>query len=630
MGVGVCRGFADVNLVSSVGRYSERWRFRHNEPLSLRMLSLKAIVQHVFSESGEEAARNVEKKIRGSRRYVSMVDELESINPIAQIPLVPRVLHSLFGANFRTCVPAGWSRKEHISVLECRACVSALVLLLGKVGFRNKRLLLLSDSLACILAGSKGRSSKPGMCRALRQIAAALLATGISIHLRWIPSELNNADRPSRRGLWSIDAPPEVREQRRPRVTSRQTARDGQRSCDQEILPDSDGREWNRRHGSHATTSSIRGRGKLEAPSGASAQLASGHEDRDRRGGARPSCHARNRFEEPASAEPPRAVGLTDGARRSGAKRRGIAKVWRRGLGQAGTTMRSSLRLGCSRPPGCFEGQPRDTSGVPSSPLLSEMLGNGTLERRTFGRQLPLVHGSSSLVAQTVVDNGVADDPVPVMSPAVQRSGMVDAGLHLGIESHGETDGFGSVLGQDPTELESRQSRRDSDGRAIVDSIVARRERSPQGGRVGRSDRCPAKAIVVRSGSGDFGRRQDLGTAVSLRPETHGGAGRRLATAQGAVARATSRSKEKPGLSSVTQRRRTTARTIQSCFSPDPEARTQIRGEARLGPRAAFEAFGASMRQRLLVVTVVLELFSGSGHWTRAAAAAGEWVLSID
>ena len=36
------------------------------------------------------------------------------------------------------------------------------------------------------------------------------------------------------------------------------------------------------------------------------------------------------------------------------------------------------------------------------------------------------------------------------------------------------------------------------------------------------------------------------------------------------------------------------------------------------------------MRQRLLVFTVVLELFSGSGRWTRAAAAAGEWVLSID
>ena len=216
--------------------------------------------------------------------------------------------------------------------------------------------------------------------------------------------------------------------------------------------------------------------------------------------------------------------------------------------------MRSCHKVGCSRPPGCFEGQPRNTSGVPSSSLALEMLGNGTLEQRALGRQLPLVHSSSPLVVLTVVDNGVGDGPVPVVPPAVQRSGMADVGLHLGSESRAETNVSRSVLGQDATELGSRRSRRDSGGRAMVDSVAAQRERSSQGGRVGGSVRRPAKAIVVRSGSDEFGHRQDLGTGVSLRPETHGGVGRRLATAQGAVARTTSRSKEKHGLSSVTEK----------------------------------------------------------------------------
>ncbi len=43
-----------------------------------------------------------------------------------------------------------------------------------------------------------------------------------------------------------------------------------------------------------------------------------------------------------------------------------------------------------------------------------------------------------------------------------------------------------------------------------------------------------------------------------------------------------------------------------------------------------MQAFVASLNQRLLVVTIVLELFSGSGRFGRAAAAAGEWVLTID
>ena len=45
------------------------------------------------------------------------------------------------------------------------------------------------------------------MCRALRQVCALVLCTGIVLNVRWIPSELDDADRPSRRGL-SVPWPP--------------------------------------------------------------------------------------------------------------------------------------------------------------------------------------------------------------------------------------------------------------------------------------------------------------------------------------------------------------------------------------------------------------------------------------
>ncbi len=121
--------------------------------------------------------------------------------------MVPRVLGSHLGANWRTCVSSPLRRSEHISVLETRACVAALTLVFRKLRHHHRRWLFLSDSVASILGAGKGRSSRPGMCRALRQVCALVLCTGIVLNVRWIPSELNDADRPSRRGL-SVFRPP--------------------------------------------------------------------------------------------------------------------------------------------------------------------------------------------------------------------------------------------------------------------------------------------------------------------------------------------------------------------------------------------------------------------------------------
>ena len=59
--------------------------------------------------------------------------------------------------------------------------------------------MLLVDSSVSVYALNKGRSSSRPMLRRLRAIAALVLASGLRVFTRWIPSKSNPADEPSRR-----------------------------------------------------------------------------------------------------------------------------------------------------------------------------------------------------------------------------------------------------------------------------------------------------------------------------------------------------------------------------------------------------------------------------------------------
>ena len=223
-----------------------------------------------------------------------MLNEID-LNTDSFIPLVPRVNNAFLGSNWHTCVSAPWKRSEHISVLEVRSCVSAMCLNLHRPITHHKHWLMLSDSVACILSGTKGRSSKPGMCLGLRQLTACLLCCSIKLHLRWIPSELNVADGPSRRGLrhgWQAPAggvfarPPRARQ---PVAATPPTRLGGAAGA---TLPTPTSRGAPRQSSSvsqEALSSSVRGAVPVEPRPGVSA-----------------------------------------GLRRSGARRRGVVKAWRR------------------------------------------------------------------------------------------------------------------------------------------------------------------------------------------------------------------------------------------------------------------------------------------------------------
>jgi len=111
----------------------------------------------------------------------------------------PEIDGPLLAARWRVIVAAPWREEEHINSLELRAASTALRWALSSPASVGRRVLLLSDSQVAVGALSKGRTSSPPLLRRLRAVAALVLASGVQLRVRWIPSAANPADEPSRR-----------------------------------------------------------------------------------------------------------------------------------------------------------------------------------------------------------------------------------------------------------------------------------------------------------------------------------------------------------------------------------------------------------------------------------------------
>jgi hypothetical protein len=99
---------------------------------------------------------------------------------------------------WRTEVSAPWRRPEHINALEMRAVHTAVRWVVSRPGSFGARVLLLTDSTAVLGALLKGRTSSRTLLARTRQVAAVTLAAGVRLSVRWVPSEANPADGPSR------------------------------------------------------------------------------------------------------------------------------------------------------------------------------------------------------------------------------------------------------------------------------------------------------------------------------------------------------------------------------------------------------------------------------------------------
>ena len=186
-GFGVCGAVFDPKVVASVGRTTERDRFRR-------------VGAHSAREAALTSAGFIKNEVTGKWLEGALDDEDYlhqsgwSLNQ--EFPEVPK---DFFHPHiWSTARQGAWKRREHIVHLEARALVKSFEFIVSDIHTCNARQLFLVDSMSAALAFDRCRSKNFKMLRCIRRFCSLALARNISFAVRWVPSELNPADKPSR------------------------------------------------------------------------------------------------------------------------------------------------------------------------------------------------------------------------------------------------------------------------------------------------------------------------------------------------------------------------------------------------------------------------------------------------
>jgi len=109
----------------------------------------------------------------------------------------------------KTVFAGRWKDEEHINVLEMRALIAAARHLGRSRGNWDRKFLIFTDSMVCLGALGKGRSSSPVLLRLCRRWMLFRAVFGMRFFLRHVPTHLNMADGPSRGVAIHISEPKE-------------------------------------------------------------------------------------------------------------------------------------------------------------------------------------------------------------------------------------------------------------------------------------------------------------------------------------------------------------------------------------------------------------------------------------
>jgi len=91
-----------------------------------------------------------------------------------------------------------WMWPADISELEARALTMCLQRLCGFENFRNMRQVMIVDNMGVCLAFDRHRARSFPLLTQVRRFSAYSLVRNLRITVRWVPSEKNSADAPSR------------------------------------------------------------------------------------------------------------------------------------------------------------------------------------------------------------------------------------------------------------------------------------------------------------------------------------------------------------------------------------------------------------------------------------------------
>lgn len=184
-GYGVCEQKVSPEQARSLGRWQERWRFRRLPPSEWKPRE-RWTGRDPFSDP---------LTVTGG---LAEVDDLDNYVSNGDFPEVPSEF--MHPKSWSTVKMGRWANtSEHITLKEGRALVIATRRLSRARRHRGKRHVVIVDNMmALAFSVCKGRSNNFGMLRVLQQLGAPCLAAELTLRPRWVPSEWNVSDGPSR------------------------------------------------------------------------------------------------------------------------------------------------------------------------------------------------------------------------------------------------------------------------------------------------------------------------------------------------------------------------------------------------------------------------------------------------
>lgn len=196
-GLGATVATFSQSEVQQLGRFSERWRFESKEFSQPRATAL-----------GIDLAAGSDEV--GAMQWVSSATSHQEGGPKPLFEGHGKQVESLFQMvdrqvllkEWKVVGRYHWKRLEGMPTLEARATLYAVKHALRSISGFHKRHLILSDSMSAICAIDRGRGKAFKLRRVTQQIGALLLCSGSSLSLRWVASEMNPADGPSRGSMF--------------------------------------------------------------------------------------------------------------------------------------------------------------------------------------------------------------------------------------------------------------------------------------------------------------------------------------------------------------------------------------------------------------------------------------------
>ena len=186
-GYGIVSSVWDSSEVSMVGRCLERGRFRKRGSHSARDSALTAA-----GFVRDEVTREWRAGVLEANEFLTL-SGWELNHDFLEVP--GYLLHK---DRWTPRLWGTWNHESGILELESRALVKSLRRIAMSIFGHDIRQLCLTDNMSVCLAFDRSRSKNYFMLKQIRLFNAYCLSRNISCTIRWIPSELNSADEPSR------------------------------------------------------------------------------------------------------------------------------------------------------------------------------------------------------------------------------------------------------------------------------------------------------------------------------------------------------------------------------------------------------------------------------------------------